>query len=61
MPLTSIAQEKISFFNQNEKISYSQGLTLTQPLFRGGIIIGGINIAKLTLSKSFFEYLEEKK
>ena len=48
-------------FNQNEKISYSQGLTLTQPLFRGGIIIGGINIAKLTLSKSFFEYLEEKK
>lgn len=48
-------------FNQSEKIGYAQGLTLTQPLFRGGTIIGGINIAKLTLSKSFFEYLEEKK
>lgn len=48
-------------YDQNEKKGYSQGLTLTQPLFRGGTIIGGINIAKLTLSKSFFEYLEEKK
>lgn len=46
---------------QNEKIGYSQGITLTQPLFRGGTIIAGINIAKLTHSKSFFEYLEEKK
>lgn len=48
-------------FAQKAKTGYSQALTLTQPLFRGGTIIGGINIAKLTLSKSFYEYLEEKK
>ncbi|MGL5054376.1 MAG: TolC family protein [Fusobacteriaceae bacterium] len=48
-------------FNERGKSGYSQGLKLTQPLFRGGTIIGNIKIARLSLSKSFYEFLEEKK